>query len=153
MAIPKTKTLETPQERLELAKRYLQNAKEILKKAGYDRRTGIYVDVKYVSEASGTAYLAALEALKALFLWERLVDGRSLNLKLKKVDMYDRLLKGVSRIGKDKDVLRVLFNEVYHILHLGGYYRELRNKKAIDAGFESVAKIIKIVERHVKIKS
>ncbi|NPB04090.1 MAG: hypothetical protein GXO39_06735, partial [Thermotogae bacterium] len=54
-----------------------------------------------------------------------------------------------SRIGKDRDVLRALFEDAYDILHIGGYYRELRNKKAIDAGFESVAKIISIVERHI----
>ena len=115
MAVVKTPT--TPQERLQLAKRYLQNARETLKKAGVDRRVGEYVDLKYVSEASGTAYLAALEALKALFLWEGLVDEREIKRKLKRVEMYDSLLKRVMRIGKDRDVLIRLFDNVYSLLH------------------------------------
>jgi hypothetical protein len=143
------KTLESPAERLKLAKRYLRNAKEILKKAGIDREAGIYEDIKYISVASGSAYLAALEALKALFLWEGLITERDMQEKLKKVDMYDRYLARVSRIGKDRDVLMKIFNEVYKILHLGGYYRELQSKKAIDDGFEKVAKIIRIVEKHI----
>ena len=134
---------------MQLAKRYLQNARETLKKAGVDRRVGEYVDLKYVSEASGTAYLAALEALKALFLWEGLVDEREVKSKLKRVEMYDSLLKRVMRIGKDRDVLIRLFDNVYSLLHIGGYYRELQDKKAIDSGFEKVEKIIRIMEKHI----
>ncbi len=145
----KVDTIETPQERLELARRYLENAREILKKADIDRRRGAYIDLKYISEASGTAYLAALEALKALFLGENLLSPRDLRNKLKKVDMYDYYLKRLTRLGKDRDLIRGLFNDAYDILHLGGYYRELQNKKAIDAGFESVEKIIKIVEKYI----
>ena len=147
--MPAVKTPTTPQERLQLAKRYLQNARETLKKAGVDRRVGEYVDLKYVSEASGTAYLSALEALKALFLWEGLVDEREVKRKLKRVEMYDSLLKRVMRIGKDRDVLIRLFDNVYSLLHIGGYYRELQDKKAIDSGFEKVEKIIRIVEKHI----
>ena len=147
MAVVKTPI--TPQERLQLAKRYLQNARETLKKAGVDRRIGEYVELKYVSEASGTAYLVALEALKALFLWEELVDEREIKRKLKRVEMYDSLLKRVMRIGKDRDVLIRLFDNVYSLLHIGGYYRELQSKKAIDDGFEKVEKIIRIVEKHI----
>ncbi len=151
--MPKVKVPETPKERLELAKRYLRNAKEELKLAGYDKKTGIYADVKYVSGASGKAYLSALEALKSLFLWEGLLSYKDLKHKLKKVDMYDLYLSKVSRIGKDKDILKILFDEVYKILHLGGYYRELRDKKAIDSGFEKVEKIIRIVEKHINGRS
>ncbi len=147
--MPAVKSLDTPQERLQLAKRYLQNAREELKLAGIDRRTGIYADVKYVSGAAGKAYLAALETLKALFLWEGLLSAKELNRRLKKVDMYDYYLGRVMRIGKDRDVLKVLFNEVYKLLHLGAYYRELQDKKAIDSGFEKVEKMIRIVEKHI----
>jgi len=147
--MPKVKVPETPKERLELAKRYLENAKSELKNSPVDRKAGIYTDVKYVSGASGKAYLAALEGLKALFLWEGLLSAKDIGMKLNKVDMYDHYLSKVSRIGKDKDVLKALFNEVYKILHLGGYYRELQDKKAIDSGFEKVEKIIRIVEKHI----
>jgi HEPN domain-containing protein len=136
--------------RLNLAKRYLENAKEDLKKAKVDRKVGIYIDIKYISKASGTAYLSALEALKALFINYKILDEKEMKEKLNKVEMYDYYLKKVSQIGKDRDVLLKLFDEVYKILHLGGYYRELQSKKAIDDGFEKAQKIIKIVESYVK---
>jgi len=136
--------------RLNLAKRYLENAKEDLKKAKVDRKVGIYIDIKYISKASGTAYLSALEALKALFINYKILDEKEMKEKLNKVEMYDYYLKKVSQIGKDRDVLLKLFDEVYKILHLGGYYRELQDKKAIDDGFEKAQKIIKIVESYVK---
>ena len=132
-----------------MAKRYLQNAREELKLAGIDRRTGIYADVKYVSSAAGKAYLTALEDLKALFLWEGLLSAKDLHRRLKKVDMYDYYLGQVMRIGKDRDVLKVLFNGVYKLLHLGAYYRELQSKKAIDDGFEKAEKMSRIVEKHI----
>ena len=145
----KVKTIETPQERLELAKRYLENARKELRKSPVDRETGIYTDIKYVASASGKAYLSALEALKALFLWENLLSPKDIGEKLKKVEMYDNYLKKLMRVGKDKDTLKILFNEIYKILHLGGYYRELQDKKSIDSGFEKVEKMIKIVEKYV----
>jgi len=136
--------------RLNLAKRYLENAKENLKKAGIDRKVGEYIDVKYVSSACGKAYLSALEALKALFINEGLLDEKEIKGKLKKVDMYDNFINELSRLGKNKDIIKKLFNHIYDILHLGGYYRELQDKKAIDSGFEKVGKIIKIIESYLK---
>jgi hypothetical protein len=64
--------------------------------------------------------------------------------------MYYYYLNKVNQIGKDKDLLKGLLDDVYDILHLGGYYRELQSKKAIDDGFEKVERIIKIVESYVK---
>jgi hypothetical protein len=45
-----------------------------------------------------------------------------------------------------------LFDDVYNILHLGGYYRELQDRKAIDNGFEKAQKIFKIVKSYVDLK-
>ena len=151
----KVKAIETPQERLELARRYLRNAKEDLKKAGVIKEAGVYEDVKWVSRACRTAYLSALEALKALFLAKGLYRNiGEIKDKLKKhsVVYYDGL-KRLSGMGKDRDILIHLFNSVYDILHLGGYYRELQDKKAINSGFEKAEKIIEIVEKHVNGKS
>ena len=53
---------------------------------------------------------------------------------------------------KNKDIIKKLFNHVYNILHLGGYYRELQDKKEIDSGFEKAQKIIKIVKSYVDLK-
>ncbi len=133
-----------------MAKRYLQNAKEELKKAGVMRDVGTYKDYKYVSSASGLAFRGALEALKALFLAKRVFkDSAEMNRNLKRHSVYFERLSKMNGLGKDRDRLLYLLEDVYDILHIGGYYRELRNKKAIDAGFESVAKIIRIVERHI----
>ncbi len=144
--MPKAKSPETPKERLELAKRYLENAKETLKKAGIKKKTGRYEDIKYVSSASGIAYLSALEALKALFVQEKLVEDLR---KVKNVKRVYSLISDLTRIGKDRDTLLELFDDVYTILHVSAYYRELQSKKAIDDGFEKVEKIIRIVEKHI----
>ena len=144
--MPKVKSPETPKERLELAKRYLKNAKEILKKAGVDRKAGRYEDMKYIVEASATAYVGALEALKSLFLWEGLIDDTK---KLKKVQRFYELLSRSMRLGKDRDLLLKLFDDVYTLLHVSAYYRELRGKKAIDDGFEKVERIIRIADKHI----
>ena len=144
--MPRIKSPETPKERLKLAKRYLENAKETLKKAGIKKKTGRYEDIKYVSSASGIAYLSALEALKALFVQEKLVEDLR---KVKNVKRVYSLISDLTRIGKDRDTLLELFDDVYTILHVSAYYRELRDKKAIDSGFEKVEKIIRIVEKHI----
>ena len=148
--MPAVKTLEAPQERLELARRYLQNAREELKKAGLIKETNTYRDYKYVSSASGLAFRGVLEALKALFLDRGVFRNSSeMNRKLKRHDMYFRTLKGLNGLGKDRDILMYLLEDVYDILHIGGYYRELRSKKAIDDGFEKAERIIRIVEKHI----
>ena len=54
-----------------------------------------------------------------------------------------------TRLGKDRDVLIRLFDNVYSLLHLGGYYRRLQSKEAIDDGFEKVERIIRIVEKYI----
>ncbi len=130
------------------AKWLLRNAREELKKVGVDRVSGVYKDLKYVSSASGMAYLAGLEALKAIFIKFKLVDEKTAIERLKNVTSYFEMLKKLN-IGKDRDVLMNLFDSAYGILHIGGYYRELRSKKAIDDGFEKVEKIIEIVEKHI----
>jgi len=135
--------------RLNLAKRYLENAKELLKQAGIDKRRNAYLDLKYVSMASGTAYLSALEALKALFILKLDIDEEFIKKKIKDISIYKQYIRELS-IGKDKDYIQGLLVDIYDILHLGGYYRELQSKKAIDDGFEKVEKIIKIVESYVK---
>ncbi len=81
-----------------LSKRYLQNARETLRKAGIDR----IIDFKYLSEASETDYLADLKALKFLSLWQRLISPKNPICRLKEVKMYDYYLEEVTRIGKDK---------------------------------------------------
>jgi HEPN domain-containing protein len=136
--------------RLELAKKYLQNSKDMLAKAGVDKEHGRYDNIKYVSSASGIAYLSSLEALKSLFFVKNLIDEKDVKSKLKDYSVYTSKIKELTMIGKDRDSILKYFVDVYDLLHIGGYYRELQNKKAIDSGFEQVEKIIAIVEKYIK---
>ena len=78
------------------ALRYLQNAREILKSAPIE--DDIYVDVKPVREALGTAYLAVLEAINESLL-KRGVAKKDLP---KSVEGYRKALQKhlVARNGK-----------------------------------------------------
>jgi hypothetical protein len=99
------------------ALRYLQNAKEILRKAPVE--DGRYADVKYVQEACGTAYLAVLKAVD-----EYLINkGFSKKELPKSVDGYRGALQKYLAIRDGKLVRE--FESLYEELHIAGYYRAL----------------------------
>jgi len=114
------------------AMRYMDNAKETLKRAGKQDH-GWYKDAKYVRTACGTAYLGVLRALDA---WLTL-KGIEVPKK-KKHTTIDFYLSNIAKL--DKKMLDYL-NTVYNILHLDGYYREETGIDAIGNGFK-VAYII-----------
>jgi uncharacterized protein (UPF0332 family) len=99
------------------ALRYLQNAKEILKKAPIEE--GRYEDVKYVQEACGTAYLAIIKA----------IDGDLMNKGLSKKELpkstegYRKALQKYFAVHDGK--LTREFERLYEELHIAGYYRGL----------------------------
>ena len=95
--------------------RYLQNAKEILKKAPIEDNR--YADVKYVQEACGTAYLAILKAIDEFLL----KCGLSRKELPKSVDAYRKALQKYAVIHDGK-LLRQ-FEDLYDELHIAGYYR------------------------------
>ncbi len=95
--------------------------------AKIDKKAKRYIDIKYVA--------------KALFISKNLVSDEEVRDRFKKVEEFYKELRSIKDLGKDRDLL---------LSHLGGYYRELQNKKAIDSGFEKAKKIIKIVESYVK---
>jgi subtilisin family serine protease len=113
-----------------LAKRYMDNAKDMLKKAGRDGRR--YKDPKYVSSASGIAYKGILVALDC---WLRLKevempenkDGKE---NRRQIGFYRSNLKDL-----DKKLLNDL-NDAYDDLHLFGYYDCNLNVSVIDEGFK-----------------
>jgi len=112
------------------AVRYMDNAKETLKKAG--KNAGFYADDKYVKVACGTAYSGVLKALDG-YLYLKGVDRRK---GRKSIDFY------YENLGKlDKSLLRYL-HSVYEILHLSGYYDGLCDAKAIQFGFFRAYEII-----------
>jgi len=120
------------------ALRYLQNAKEILKKAPIE--DGRYADVKYVQEACGTAYLAIIKA----------IDGYLMNKGLSKKELpkstegYRKALQKYLAVHDGK--LTREFERLYEELHIAGYYRGLLGhvnvvKEALKAAEVFVEKI------------
>ena len=110
--------------------RYMDNAKEVLKKA--NKMDLFFEDPKYVKMACGTAYNAVLLALDGYFKLKGIPSKKG----RKDITYYQ------SNVGKlDKKMLDYL-NEAYQMLHLVGYYDGSKNVKAIMSGFEFAYLII-----------
>lgn len=97
------------------SQRYLNNAKEILKKSPIEDNN--YSDIKYVKEACGAAYLAILNAI------DEYLQNKGLSKKElpRSVDAYRKALKKHVAVHNGK-LLR-LFENLYDELHIAGYYR------------------------------
>ncbi|KAA6342921.1 hypothetical protein EZS27_009381 [termite gut metagenome] len=110
--------------------RYMDNAKEILKKAGKEDK--YYNDRKYVRIACGAAYHGVLIALDAYLL----LKGIEKKKGRKSVEYYNE------NIGKsDKKLLRHLV-VAYDTLHLSGYYDGNLSYDVIKTGFDEAYEII-----------
>jgi len=114
--------------------RYMDNAKETLKKAGKD--DGVYLDDKYVRVACGTAYSGVLKALDG-YLYLKGVEKKK---GRKSIEFY---YEHLSRL--DQRMLSYM-HDAYEILHLSGYYDGLRTAKTIQAGFSVAYDIIKKIK-------
>jgi hypothetical protein len=105
------------------AVRYLENAKDLLKKSPVDNNR--YSDIKYVQEACGTAYLAVLKAIDE-YLLKRGVSQKDLP---DSVEGYRDMLKKYLSVHNGK--LTKDFNSLYNLLHIAGYYRGLLDRVEI----------------------
>lgn len=97
--------------------RYLENAREILKKAPIEDNT--FTDIKPVQEACGTAYLAILKAIDE-YLIKRGIEPKDLP---ESIDGYREMIRRYVSIRNGK-VSRE-FEKLYKALHIAGYYRGL----------------------------
>ena len=120
------------------AYRYLANAKDTLGKSPVEY--GRYTDRKYVSEAAGIAYLAALRAIDAYLL--------------NKGIHHDKLPKSIEGywMAIDKHIplngkLKASFNIAYEVLHLSAYYRGLTSINVVKEGLQNVKKIIDMLNK------
>ena len=112
------------------AKRYLTNAREILKTKAGNGVPGYYADAKYVKMACHTAWGGVLVALDAKIPPPPKGTRKS-------VDVYKQYLS-----TRNKKVLND-FVSAYNYLHLlGGYDGDL-NKKTAQTGIELAENIIK----------
>jgi len=118
----------------EEAIRYMDNAKETLKKAGKEDR--FYIDEKYVKTACGTAYNAVLKALDGYLL----IHGIEKSKGRKHIDFYKEAIAIT-----DKKLLNYV-NEAYNSLHLFGYYDGSKDSKIILEGFDLAYIIIEKIK-------
>ena len=114
------------------ALRYLENAKELLKKSPIEDNR--YTDVKHVREACGTAYLAVLKAIDEYLLNK----GLSKKELPKSVDAYRKALRKPAGIHDGK-LLRG-FEDLYEELHIAGYDRGLLHSVDVVKGTFKTAK-------------
>jgi Domain of unknown function (DUF5618) len=115
------------------ALRYIDNAKETLKKA--NKENGVFKDIKYVRSASGTAFLAVLVALDSYL-------EKKEGLHFKKPSSIEEYQL---RIAKHNKKLNALLNDAYSSLHILGYYHGTRSVKTVNLGFEAAEKIIEYI--------
>ena len=121
------------------AHRYIENAKETLKKAGTTTDGRYYQDTKYVKSAAGIAYAGAEMAAK----W--FIKLRGIELKGKGID---GIKEAMSKI--DKRILKTI-NSFYNSLHLNIYYGNETNKKIVDAAMESAAEMVSYLKPYKDI--
>jgi phage-related tail protein len=114
------------------AMRYMDNAKESLKKANKEGK--FYRDTKYVSVACGTAYKGVLIALDGFLLMKGVEKPKGKDRK--SIEFYH---DNISKL--DKKMLNYL-NSAYKILHLYGYYDGVENVKVIKEGFDDAYTLI-----------
>ncbi|OGU16211.1 MAG: hypothetical protein A2X61_13110 [Ignavibacteria bacterium GWB2_35_12] len=112
------------------ALRYVENAKESLKKAG--KKDKFYIDDKYVKTACGTAYSGILVALDFLFEHKNIQKKKG----RKSIEYYQSNLANMN-----KKLLNYL-NDGYEILHLYGYYDGGKNINLIKTGMDDAVSII-----------
>ncbi len=112
------------------ALRYMDNAKETLKKAG--KQDKFYIDDKYTKTACGIAYNGVLMALDGYFILKSIKQPRG----RKSIEYYQ------TNIAKIDKKLNVYLKNAYEILHISGYYDGVTSVKTITDGFEIATDII-----------
>ncbi len=110
--------------------RYMDNAKETLKKAGKEDK--FYLDKKYVKTACGTAYNGVLTALDGYLILKEIKRPRG----RRSIEYYQN-----SIAKTDKKLLNYV-NNAYDILHLSGYYDGINTVSVIKEGFNMAYYII-----------
>ena len=116
--------------------RYMDNAKEVLKKAGKD--DDYYSDDKYVKMATGTAYNGVLKALDGYFILKEVKP-------VKKGSRANRQYYEKNLAVLDKKLLKY-YETVYRVLHLEGYYEGETYVPTIQSGMLAAYQIIEKIK-------
>ena len=115
--------------------RFLLNAKETLSKSGIEY--GLYTDAKYVAEASGIAYLAAIKAIIEYARTKGFLKGE----RPKSYEGVSHLIEKFPQRNK----LHAKFKIVYDLLHVGGYYNQFTEVLVIKKGLQEANEIIRML--------
>lgn len=111
------------------ARRYVANAKEVIKKAGYDTELKRYTDGKYVRMAGNTLWNGCLIALDAVL---KVNEGKG----RPSIEKYK-----IAASKRDKK-LKDFIDDGYNTMHLAMGYDGTKSKKSCDAGFDAANAII-----------
>lgn len=117
---------------IEEAKRYLQNAKDVLKNNTTVDNDGYYSDSKYVRMAGNTAWNGCLIALDAAY---DIKKDKKKDTRLS-IDDYKRIIS-----GKDKKMIPHVV-EGYNLLHLSMGYDGTKRASVVKDGFALAKTII-----------
>jgi hypothetical protein len=127
----------TKEEALKEARRYLANAKDILKKVPVENNR--YQDDKYVRTAAGIAYLAPLKAIDGYYLGKKRSDDKM----PESIEHYREIVR--KHHPNSRRILDLL-DTVYENLHILAYYRGGTAVKMVKEGLDSVKTIIDEME-------
>lgn len=111
------------------ARRYVANAKDVIKNANYDRNFKMYMDGKYVKMAGDTLWKGCLIALDAV-------------LNIRKGKGRPSIEKYKEAAGKRDQKLLAYIVTGYDTMHLYMGYDGTGNKKTCDSGFDYANMII-----------
>lgn len=111
------------------ARRYVSNAKDVIKNANYDRNFKMYMDGKYVKMAGDTLWKGCLIALDAV-------------LNIRKGKGRPSIEKYKEAAGKRDQKLLAYIVTGYDTMHLYMGYDGTGNKKTCDSGFDYANMII-----------
>ena len=114
---------------IEEARRYVANAKEVIKKANYDPELNIYMDSKYIKMAGNTLWNGCLIALDAAL-------GISKGKGRPSIERYKE-----AATKRDRKLLAAIVAG-YDFMHLTMGYDGSKGKKTCDTGFEYANDII-----------
>ena len=114
---------------IEEARRYVANAKEVIKKANYAPELNIYMDSKYIKMAGNTLWNGCLIALDAAL-------GISKGKGRPSIEKYKE-----AATKRDRKLLAAIVAG-YDFMHLTMGYDGSKGKKTCDTGFEYANDII-----------
>jgi hypothetical protein len=156
--------IRTTQEAIETAKRYIENAKEILNQNISEKRNDNYKDSKLVNKACGILFIAFKLILKGFYLLDQETFKKELqSISAANKSKLDKMLKFYSltdMIYFGKVLKKLLekkypfliecnkdFTTIYQIIHVENYYEGILRRKVIEDSISLIEEYLEILEQ------